>query len=71
MFWLGTACTIIVGSISSIGAQGSLLSVEKEWTTALCEEDSTALAQLNAGADIFSYAHATLHSGPECCSQLH
>ena len=50
MFWIATAITIIVGSISSIGAQGSTLSVEKEWTTALCQGKSAALAQYNAGS---------------------
>ena len=48
-FWAGAACTIGIGSISSVGAQGSALSVEKEWTTVLCQGDSTALAKLNSG----------------------
>ena len=48
-FWAGAACTIGIGSISSVGAQGSALSVEKEWTAVLCKGDSTALAKLNSG----------------------
>lgn len=49
VFWIATTITIIIGSISSIGSQGSTLSVEKEWTTALSQGDSTRLAQFNAG----------------------
>ncbi len=48
-FWAGAVCTIAVGSISSVGAQGSTLSVEKEWTVVLCEGNSAALAKLNSG----------------------
>jgi iron-regulated transporter 1 len=48
-FWAGAACTIGVGSISSIGAQGSTLSVEKEWTVVLCNGNSAALAKVNSG----------------------
>ena len=48
-FWTGTFCTIGIGSISSVGAQGSTLSVEKEWTLVFCDGDSAALAKLNSG----------------------
>ncbi|KAK9815567.1 hypothetical protein WJX72_006024 [[Myrmecia] bisecta] len=34
---------------SILGALGSTLSVEKEWTRALCQGDSAALARLNSG----------------------
>lgn len=49
-FWAGKACTIGVGSVSSIGAQGSTLSVEKEWTVVLCNGNSAALAKVNSGS---------------------
>lgn len=49
-FWAGAACTIAVGSVSSIGAQGSTLSVEKEWTVVLCNGNSAALAKVNSGS---------------------
>ncbi|KAL0018471.1 hypothetical protein WJX77_004008 [Trebouxia sp. C0004] len=48
-FWAGAICTIGIGSISSVGAQGSSLSVEKEWTVVLCKGDSAVLARLNSG----------------------
>jgi len=48
-FWAGAICTIGIGSISSVGAQGSSLSVEKEWTVVLCKGDSAVLAKLNSG----------------------
>ena len=50
LFWAGAACTIGVGSISSIGAQGSTLSVEKDWTVVLCNGNSAALAKVNSGS---------------------
>ena len=50
LFWAGAACTIVVGSVSSIGAQGSTLSVEKEWTVVLCNGNSAALAKVNSGS---------------------
>ncbi|KAL3161599.1 hypothetical protein ABBQ32_010458 [Trebouxia sp. C0010 RCD-2024] len=49
VFWTGVACTIGFGSVSSIGAQGSTLSVEKEWTVVLCNGNSAALAKVNSG----------------------
>ena len=48
-FWAAAFCTIGAGSVSSVGAQGSTLSVEKEWTATLCYGDSMALATLNSG----------------------
>lgn len=62
-FWAGAICTIGIGSISSVGAQGSSLSVEKEWTVVLCKGDSAVLAKLNSGgllACINSDASGTL-----------
>ena len=50
MFWTGAVCTIASGSFSSVGSQGSTLSVEKEWTTVLCRGDSAALAKINSGS---------------------
>jgi iron-regulated transporter 1 len=50
-FWACTALVIAVGSTSSVGCQGSALSVEREWTKALCGGDSAALASLNAGPE--------------------
>lgn len=52
-FWAAAVSTIAFGSISSVGAQGSTLSVEKEWTTALCSGDSIAMAKVNAGNACF------------------
>jgi hypothetical protein len=49
-FCAGAACTIGVGSVSSIGAQGSTLSVEKEWTVVLCNGNSAALAKVKSGS---------------------
>ena len=43
-----------LGSASSVGCQGSALSVEREWTKALCRGSSVALARLNAGALVAS-----------------
>ena len=40
---------IFAAAISSVGCQGSSLSVEREWTKALCQGDSASLAGLNAG----------------------
>ena len=48
-FWAAAVSTIVFGSLSSVGAQGSTLSVEKEWTATLCSGDSIAMAKLNAG----------------------
>eukprot|EP00891_Asterochloris_glomerata_P005298 jgi/Astpho2/5298/e_gw1.00075.46.1_t len=49
LFWIPVSATILIGSISSVGAMGSTLSVEKEWTKTLCGTDSAALARLNSG----------------------
>ncbi|KAL3139042.1 hypothetical protein ABBQ32_005843 [Trebouxia sp. C0010 RCD-2024] len=48
-FWAAAFFTIGFGSASSVGAQGSALSVEKEWSTTLCYGDSAAMAKLNSG----------------------
>lgn len=48
-YWLCVAYTVSLGSASSVGALGANLSVEKEWTKALCQGDSVRLANLNAG----------------------
>lgn len=48
-FWAAAVSTIAFGSLSSVGAQGSTLSVEKEWTATLSSGDSIAMAKLNAG----------------------
>lgn len=48
-FWAAAVSTIAFGSVSSVGAQGSALSVEKEWTATLCSGDSTAMAKMNSG----------------------
>ena len=39
---------IAAGSLGGVGASGSSLSVEREWTKALCGDDADALATLNA-----------------------
>lgn len=48
-YWVCVLATIFVGAVSSIGCQGSSLSVEREWTKALSLGDSSSLAGLNAG----------------------
>ena len=48
-YWACVLALIFVAAISSIGCQGSSLSVEREWTKALCQGDSAYLASLNAG----------------------
>ena len=48
-YWPFVLSTIIHGAVSSVGCQGSSLSVEREWTKALCQGDSASLASLNAG----------------------
>lgn len=48
LFWTGLVTVISAGAFSTLGALGSTLSVEREWTKALCGTDSTALAALNA-----------------------
>ena len=50
IFWGCVACTMLLGSVSSAGALGATLSVEREWTKALCQGNSASLAKLNAGA---------------------
>lgn len=49
-YWSFMLSTILHGAVSSVGCQGSALSVEREWTKALCQGDSASLASLNAGA---------------------
>ena len=61
-YWAFVLTTILIGAISSVGCQGSALSVEREWTKALCQGDSASLASLNAGR----LQHCTNRShGPE------
>ena len=50
IFWTCVACAMLAGSVSSAGALGATLSVEREWTKALCQGNSARLAHLNAGA---------------------
>lgn len=52
-FWLSIVCLMVFGSISSAGALGSTLSVEREWTKALCQTDSKQLAKTNSGISYF------------------
>ncbi|CAK0739466.1 hypothetical protein CVIRNUC_001168 [Coccomyxa viridis] len=49
LYWACVLALIFVAAVSSIGCQGSSLSVEREWTKALCQGDSASLAGLNAG----------------------
>ena len=48
-YWPCVLSIIINGAVSSVGCQGSSLSVEREWTKPLCQHDSASLASLNAG----------------------
>jgi len=41
--------TIIFSALSSVASLGSTISVEKEWTKQLCQNDLKQLARLNAG----------------------
>ena len=43
------ALSVVCGSLSGVGASGSNWVVEREWPKVLCQEDSSALAALNAG----------------------
>jgi hypothetical protein len=43
------ALSVVCGSLSGIGAAGSNWIVERQWPKALCQENSSALAALNAG----------------------
>ena len=49
LYWVCVLALIFAAAVSSIGCQGSSLSVEREWTKALCQGDSASLAGLNAG----------------------
>ena len=49
LFWTCVSLLIGLGSISSLGALGATVSVEKEWTKALCQGDANHLSQMNAG----------------------
>lgn len=49
MFWTCVTLLISLGSISSLGALGATVSVEKEWTKALCQGDAKRLSHVNAG----------------------
>lgn len=48
IFWVLVSCAIVSGSVSSLGALGASLSVEREWTKTLSCGDSVALTQMNA-----------------------
>ena len=74
LYWLCVLALIFVAAISSIGCQGSGLSVEREWTKALCQDDSASLAGLNAGGQssgmckILPQHHALrIHEGCHLC----
>jgi solute carrier family 40 (iron-regulated transporter), member 1 len=48
-FDLLVGLAIAAGSLSSVGAAGATITVEREWTKALSNHDSHALAVINAG----------------------
>lgn len=50
LYWGCLLATLVGGSLSTLGALGSTLSVEREWTRVLCHGDSKELARMNAGA---------------------
>ena len=50
VFWALLAATVASGCLASVGGMGSTLSVEREWTKALCGHDSAELARVNSGA---------------------
>ena len=68
-FWAAVALTIAFGSLSSVGAQGSALSVEKEWTATLCCGDSIAMAKLNSGNAFRTFASAGVDGKLWCMHQ--
>lgn len=47
-YWVFVVIAILAGSISSIGALGATLCVEREWTKTLSGTDSVQLASMNA-----------------------
>lgn len=49
LFYSLLAVAMAAGAVSSLGSMGSTVSVEREWTKALCGERSEELAKLNAG----------------------
>ena len=57
---VGSAGSILAQALSRLGALGAAISVEKEWTQALCGADSAALARLNAGCDHKSFIEVWL-----------
>jgi len=48
LYWGLVVIAVATGSASSIGSLGASLSVEREWTKALCAGDSDNLAKMNA-----------------------
>ncbi len=48
-FWTSVVFLISLGSISSLGALGASVAVEKEWVKALCQGDPERLSHVNAG----------------------
>ena len=74
LYWVCVLALIFAAAISSVGCQGSSLSVEREWTKALCQRDSAALASLNAGGQssevckVLPQRHALrIHDGCHLC----
>ena len=73
LYWACVLALIFVAAVSSIGCQGSSLSVEREWTKALCQGDSASLAGLNAGGSSSEVCkmrqhHALrIHGGSHLC----
>lgn len=47
-YWVLVSCAIAAGSVSSLGALGASLSVEREWTKTLSCGDSVELTRMNA-----------------------
>lgn len=47
VYWIFVVLSIITGALSSLGATGASLSVEREWTKALSENNSEQLATMN------------------------
>eukprot|EP00887_Chlorella_sp_A99_P000187 scaffold13.g187.t1 len=48
LYWACLLAALGAGAASSLGALGATLSVEREWTRALCGADSAALARVNS-----------------------
>ena len=68
LFWLWVALLISLGSLSSLGAMGSTISVEKEWTKAMCQGDAEQLSQVNAGKQKKQSFHLLHFAKPQLVS---